>query len=387
MKKQKYITQFFITIIAMTILIACNKDEEFGTPVIDYVRITSPESADSLLVSGFQGSLIALIGKNLGHANDAWFNDVQAGLNPVYVTDESILVNIPNDLPIEVTNQIRLYFSNGDSLIYDFEVEIGKPFIQSMISEYVNDGEIATIVGNFFYEPLTVTFSGGLEGEVIPADDESVNSIRVIIPNGAEKGPITVTTNFGSVESDFWFRDDRNIIISSDPFTGWFNEEYVVNADSITLGNPPAINGNYIRITKSVEAWEWVEVAGGPANAMGDISKNFPDDAILNPEDYYLKFEINTIKPYNNNLIRMNFGLQGENNDAYLWRPPYDSEGRWETVAIPLEEIFAEYTQTGSTPEISSDGYWTRILIFDGNPFDCDLAFDNFRIVPKLLDD
>ena len=118
---------------------------------------------------------------------------------------------------------------------------------------------------------------------------------------------------------------------------------------------------------------------------MGDISKNFPADAILNPENYNVKFEINTLKPYNNNIIRLNLGLQSETNDAYYWQPPYDSQGNWETVVIPLDEIFRAYEDVGVTPSVNPNGYWTRVMIFDGNELDCDIAFDNFRVVPKIL--
>ncbi len=370
-------------------IIACSDDdgeiEATGDPMIHYVRVTPPESSDSLLVAAFQGSLIAIIGENLGHANQVWFNDQQAELNPVYVTNQSILVGVPTAVPKEVDNQVRLYFNNGDSLAYDFQVEISEPLIEAMKSEYVFEGDVATIYGNFFYEPLTVTFAGGVEGEVLPASTEDGNVINVVVPAGAQTGPVTVTTNFGATESDFWFRDDRNIVLSSDPFTGWWNADYVVDALAVGPDDPAPINGNYIRIAKPIGAWEWTEVAGGPASAMGDISKNFPEDAIKNPEDYNFKFEINTLKPYDNNTIRLNFGLQSEINDAYFWQPPYDSKGQWETVVIPLEQMFAAYEENGVTPTVNPDGYWTRVMIFDGNALDCDIAFDNFRVVPKTL--
>ena len=37
-------------------------------------------------------------------------------------------------------------------------------------------------------------------------------------------------------------------------------------------------------------------------------SKNIPDAAILKPEDYNFKFEVNTIKPYNGNRIKLMIG-------------------------------------------------------------------------------
>ena len=145
------------------------------------------------------------------------------------------------------------------------------------------------------------------------------------------------------------------------------------------------INGNYIRINKAIGGWAWTEVAGGPPDAMGPISKNIPDEAILKPQDYNLKFEINTIKPYNSNVIKIMVGLTNWNNDEYRWMPPYDTKGQWKTVTIPFEEMVAAYKNSGSSMVVSPDGYYTRILFHGPGDLDCDLCFDNFRIVPKIV--
>jgi hypothetical protein len=188
-----------------------------------------------------------------------------------------------------------------------------------------------------------------------------------------------VKTNFGETESEFWFRDNRNIFISSDPYEGWWNQSYVVTNPG--AGDPPKINGNYIRVTKVLGAWSWNEIAGGPATAMPVHSKRVPDAAILKPSDYNLKFEINTLKPYNNSWIRINVGLNAEQNDNYLWKPPFDTKGQWQTVIIPFEEIVASYNPK---PVVNPNGYWTRLLIQGPGELDADIAFDNFRIVPKV---
>lgn len=361
---------------------ACEKDDSIGggQPRIKYVRITNPLSADSLLIGAGQGNLIAIIGENLGGATSMWFNNQPATLNPTYVTDLSILVSVPTPIPTVITNKLKIYFQNGDSLLYDFEVQISEPAVNSMLSEYVNDGDVATIRGDFFYAPLTVTFTGGVTGTLVSVTDKI---LEVRVPAGVQPGPITVTTNFGETESDFWFRDNRNIFLSSDPFTGWWNASYVVTPASVQASDPPSINGNYIRFKKPIGAWSWNEVAGGPASAMGAISKNVPDAAILKPEDYNLKFEVNTVKPYNNNTLKINVGLQAEDNDAYLWKPPFDTKGQWQTVIIPFEEVVASYKVK---PTVNPNGYWTRLLFHGAGDLDADISFDNFRIVPKVLD-
>ena len=358
---------------------SCSKDSSAGTgePRISYVRITDPESADSLLVAAGQGSLIAIIGENLQNTREIWFNDQRAVLTPAYITSRSILVSVPTNVPKEITNKLKIVFADGKILEHDFELQISEPLITGMNSEYVPKGSIATIKGNFFYEPLTVTFTGGVKGKIVSLKDDV---IEVEVPDGAMPGQITVKTNFGETKSDFMFRDNRNIFLSSDPFTGWWNESYVVKTPG--ADDPVSINGNYIRVKKMIGAWAWTEVAGGAADAMGAISKNIPDEAILKPENFNLKFEVNTIKPYTGNQIKLNIGLLKENNDAYKWNPPIDTKGKWQTIIISFDELTKAY---GAPLVISPTGYWTRLMFHGPGDLDADISFDNFRVVPKII--
>jgi hypothetical protein len=377
----KSINKILLLFLLLTggIFISCDKDnDDEGTPSVSYVRITRPQSSDSLLVGAGQGRLIAIVGKNLQDAVEVWFNDRQATLTPTYITSTSILVTVPNPIPTDITNKMKIVFKNGFILYHDFVVQISEPFVASMVSEFVNDGDIATIRGDFFYEPLTVTFTGGGTGQIMSVTDLE---IKVKVPAGAQPGRITVKTNFGETKSDFWFRDSRNHFIDSDPYEGWWNSSYVVSNPG--PGDPPKISGNYIRFKKQIGSWSWNELAGGPASAMPVHSKNIPDAAILKPEDYYLKFEVNTIKPYNANLVKINLALNAEDNDAYKWNPPYDTKGQWQTVVIPLEEVFASFRVK---PTVNPSGYWSRLLMGHApGDLDADIAFDNFRVVPKVL--
>lgn len=369
---------FLLTVVAFaSVFYSCTK-ETTGEPKVKYVRITSPESSDSLLVGAGQGNLIAIIGENLGGAVEIWFNDQQAMLTPTYITNTTILVSVPNPIPKQITNKLKIIFSDGFILYHDFEVQISKPTVSSMVSEFVNTGSVATIKGDFFYTPLTVTFAGGVTGTIVSVTDQL---IQVEVPAGAQPGQITVKTNFGETKSDFWFRDSRNHFINSDPYEGWWNAGYVISNPG--PGDPPSISGNYIRFTKQIGSWSWNELAGGPASAMPVHSKNIPDAAILKPEDYYLKFEVNTIKPYNGNVLKINVALSAEDNNGYKWIPPYDTKGQWHTVVIPLTEVFAQYTPK---PVVNPAGYWSRLLMGHAEgSLDADIAFDNFRVVPKVI--
>jgi hypothetical protein len=371
-----FIAVLFMAIAVGSLFTACNKDADGGEPKISYVRITDPASSDSLLVGAGQGQLIAIMGENLGGATEMYFNDQPASLNPTFITNTSILVNVPSQIPLAINNKLTIVFKNGKTLLHDFSVQISEPSVNNMLSEYVADGEVAVIGGDYFYQPLTVTFTGGQVGTLVAVTDKQ---IQVRVPAGAQPGPVTVKTNFGETRSNFWFRDNRHIFLSSDPYEGWWNQSYVVTAPG--AGDPPKINGNYIRFNKAIGGWSWNEVAGGPASAMPVHSKNVPDAAILKPDDYNLKFEVNTLKPYNANMLKINVALGAEDNNAYQWKPPYDTKGQWQTVVIPFEDVVASYA---IKPVVNPNGYWTRLLFHGPGDLDADISFDNFRVVPKV---
>src|SRR5690606_13884341 len=121
-----------------------------------------------------QGTLIAIVGENLQGAQEIWFNDQKAVLTPTYITSGSILVSVPSMIPNELTNTFTIVFSNGRRLVHDFQLQISKPVVASMLSEYVPTGELATIRGNYFYEPLSITFAGGVEGEIETVEDNRI---------------------------------------------------------------------------------------------------------------------------------------------------------------------------------------------------------------------
>ncbi|CAL1517167.1 glycan-binding surface protein [Chitinophaga sp. MM2321] len=369
-----------ITMATVVFYTSCKKDNDLpnnGEPRISYIRVTDPVSGDSLLAAAAQGMLIAIVGENLQDAKEIWFNDLMASLTPTYVTSTTILVSVPSKIPTVVDNKLKINFSNGKTLEYFFPVKIGEPIITRMDCEYVPDGGVATISGNYFYEPLTVTFPGGGVAEIVSVEDEMV---KVTVPAGALPGQITVKTNFGEVASDFWFRDNRNIFISSDPFSGWWGSGFVVSNPGPE--DPATINGNYIRVKDAISGWQWKEVVGGPADAMGAISKNIPDEAILKPENFNLKFELNTKKPFNANVIKLCVGVDNDSHGDYLWNPPYDTKGVWQTVIIPFEEVAAAYN---SKLTVSPTGYYARVLFHGGGDLNCDMSFDNFRVVPKVI--
>ncbi len=369
---------------ALSVIIAGCDDDEGGEPRISYVRITRAASSDSLLISAGQGQMIAIMGQNLQNTQEVWFNDQRATLTATFITSTSIIVRIPADIPEEITNELRLVFANGETLTYDFTVDISEPVVNRMKSEYVNTGDVATFYGNFFYPPLQVTFTGGVEAEIVSVEDQILS---VTVPEGAQPGPVTITSNFGETVTNFWFRDSRNIVANFEgPFVNgfWRGGDFVVETDP-DINN---VNGKFMRVNRGQQgAWPYLEVYGGPADGdVAQLTKVIPEEAFINPAGFSLKFEINTLETITGAVMRLYFGGadgasfgDARNNLYYQWLANLDTGGEWETVTIPWADVYAANAQFDYNP----NGYGMYIYFHGPNAAIYNFGADNFRVVPN----
>ncbi|GAB2545221.1 glycan-binding surface protein [Rufibacter soli] len=372
----------FLAFAMSGVFTACSEDDDLsngGKPMISYIRVTKPTASDSLIVKAGQGKMVAIVGDNLANVKELWFNDQPASLNPSYITNTTIITRIPAQIPTTINNKLRMVFANGEELLHDFTVDISKPRIDRMMSEYVNTGENAIIVGDFFYEPLKVTFTGGVQGEIVSIKD--FKTLEVKVPQGAQPGPITITSNFGETESVFWFRDNRNLIATFDAGTSglWHGPNFIKESDATVK----PINGKFLRIDNNLGAWAWYETyVGEQSSVAATENKNIPADAFANPAKYSLKFEINTQESLTGAWYRMYMGpdMAGKRGDVYYnWQPNLHTEGKWQTVTIPWEDFWKANKEFA----YNANGYGVSMHFSGPNAVKAKFAIDNMRVVPN----
>jgi hypothetical protein len=398
----KIIISLILVVFTASMFVSCNNDDS-GSPAITYIRVTDPEASDSLLTSAYLGDLIVIMGENLDKVRNIIFNDQEAVLNPAYVTSNSIMVNVPSTIPGVVTNILKLIFADGTIMEYPFNIVIPAPLLSNLVCEYVPDGGNAVIQGNYFIDdpgtPLQVLFPGDIQGEIVSF---TLNELVVKVPVGVDPGPMKVKSIYGSTQSKFYFRDNRNIILDWDNLTaagGW-------RSGDLSSTAVPQLTGLYVTFTGTAAAgaggnfpWNedglsfnlWGEKNGRPEVPFysGDISKAC------------IKFEIWVVEPWQSYAMQMIFTPWAtKDNNSYIandswprgvWKPwqatgTYKNEG-WTTVSVPLSEFVYKKDGTICYTQFSTDylGGLTFMLYHGGvEGVACTLkmCIDNIRIVP-----
>ncbi len=374
------------------------KKDKGAQPVIKYARSCDINAADSLITKASLGSHLCFVGDNLGDVQQVWFNDQKCKLNPTMVTSHTIILDIPNVIPGEVTNIAKFITSTGLTTEFPFEVVVPGPRINTMNLEYATPGMEVTLNGAYFVDdpnvPMTVTFPSNLDAEI---RSFTQTEMTVVVPDGATiEGPISVTTIYGTGETPFHFLDTRGIMFDfdADGLTGlgmgaqcWHarptrNDGDGISGDYMVLGDgstPLSANGDWDDSNYSFEYWAgaWTDPVTYPEREgvrLYDIV-DFSDF-----ENMIFKFEmlIPSSNPWQAGAMQIIFAgtdkvslgnagvdiygntVAGCNNTYFqeeslpraLYRPwtdssAYHTDGEWVTVRVPLSEFL--YTQDGGT--------------------------------------
>lgn len=372
-----------------------------GSPEISYIRVPDIASADSLIDGAFLNSTICIVGNNLKSVHKIFFNDQAAILNTSFITDNALIVNIPKNIPATVTNKMYLINYQSDTLAYPFNVKVPAPIVSAMKCEYVADGDVAVITGNYFIDdpnvPLTITMAGNIPVEEIRS--VSLNSVEFVIPEGAQSGYVNVSSIYGTSRSKFQFRDERGIFLDWDNLNaagGWRSGVIEESGESIS-GKYVNLHGNELPGDLSDFSEDYYSFnLWGTAN--GRPEGDFFDATDLS--SLQLKFEVNVRTPWSANALQIIFtpwATTGTNSyiadgtiPRALWIPwantgSYQTDG-WITISIPMTDF--KYDREGKSLDLASPGNYGGLTMFVyhggimGTPCTPVIWVDNIRVVP-----
>lgn len=217
-----------------------------GIPTVYYIRPVKAAAADSLLTSAYMGNGICIVGDNLTSVYKLLFNDQPAVLNNSYITNHTLLVDVPNEIPGEVSNKIYFITRNADTVKVDFSVLVPGPSIVAMKNEHAPAGSITTLYGDYFVDDPNVPLQIAVGNKDAVIKEFTKGSITFVVPDDAvENTPIKVSTIYGDAQSVFNWMDTRGMLFNfdTDPHPanhGWHGQ--VIETDET------ALDGNFLRL-------------------------------------------------------------------------------------------------------------------------------------------
>ncbi len=424
MKTNRYYQWLIAAAVAMTGLsVTSCKDQpdkyetEDGTPTIYYIRPVAASAKDSLMTEASMGTTVCIVGDNLRSVVDLKFNDKPAVLNTSYMTDNTLIVTVPKDIPDNVTDKIYFTNNSNETVTFDFHVIIPAPVVSAMSNEWAKAGEEVTIIGDYFldYEssPLEVKF-----GDDYTLNRDNIvsitrNRITFTMPADAPHEQVSVTSIFGSTKGSFQYMDNRGMLFDFDtPCNtgvvlsnhGWhartiqsddtsLSGNYLVMGDA-TMGSDGGWNdGNF-----SFEYWpgNWRD-----PETYEDYPRLFDIADFSKPGDLNLKFEmcIPEGREWSAAPMQIFFGstslisngatgvsdiygnkLGGANNTYFhdqgklsrgLYMPwkdtddkLYSTNGQWVTVTMPISDFVWDYDGSKITSTYLSANDFAAFCIF-----------------------
>lgn len=369
-----------------------------------------------------------------------FFNDLEAVLNSSYITDNTLIVTTPKNIPSAVNDKITMITHNQDTVYYDFHIVIPGPVVTSMSNEYAKPGNIVTIYGSYFIDdpniPLQVTLP---DGKIITEfTDQTENAITFVMPECTQEGNITVTTIYGKTKSSFHYLDSRGILFDFDTPNaktgavlgnhGWHpqkieSDETSLSGNYLRLGDPDVTltaDGAWNDGKFSFEYWpgNWAdpETYSGDGVRLTDLA-DFSDYTNMS---YKFEMLVPKANPWAAGAMQIIVGgvtkisngnagvkdidgnvLGGCNNTYFnndelprgIYRPweatgSFDTADEWVTVTIPISEFKYGMSGGSATGSLKASDFTSLTIFVVGGGItgkECNpvIKIDNIRAVPN----
>ena len=395
-----------------------------GVPAVHYVRYAD---RDVLIEQAYMGEVVCFVGENLCSVRELYFNDQKAVLNTSFMTENTLIAAVPGNLPKDKTDKVYMITKGLDTLAYDFKVMMPSPQIKSMSCEFQQPGTDVTVYGNYFSEPMTVTFEDGAGAAVTSFKSVSMTEVTFTIPADAKPGKIKVETESGLARSPFSYYDfcgglitdfdgGTDVVPQGWNFSGTYSSEGGIMGNYVELKSASAMtpDGAWNEDFK-IDFWcgNWNGDPMGITSGPGVPICNIID--FSNFQNMALKFElyIPSSNPWMAGAMQLIFcSAERAANDSWqnntflhtsadggldlcrgLYRPweatgSFDTGDKWITVTVPFSEFKYNANGTSGAVPLQKPEDFATFVIWPWNGgvlgAECTPVFriDNIRAVP-----
>jgi len=353
---------------------ACEQEEpEAGPITIDkvYLEDASSTMPDMEVIFARLGQLLRIEGSGFTGLKKVYINGLDTYFNPVFVSDNSILVTVSGETPTikadsTVRNTIRLVNDKYEETI-SFEIRAAAPTITSISHTMPLEGETITVKGTGLVEVVKVVFPGNIEVTNGITSDEEGEFFTVNVPDGVsdDGGSLFVECANGGVYSPAYFNFKKGVLLDFDGngvHGYWGDAEsmiYPEDLDSVPIGTGNVSQGTYCphrpervdtiapATTRCTEVW----TAGNDVDDWrGQLTPYIPASTPLN--EVAFQFDIYVPEAWIGTgylkVCLVNGFNGGEwSRESYNYVPwivdgeeeAFQTTG-WTTVTIPLDKIY-----------------------------------------------
>ena len=395
-----------------------------GVPTVHYVRYAD---RDVFIEQAYMGEVVCFVGENLCSVRELFFNDQKAVLNTSFMTENTLVAAVPGNLPKEKTDKVYMITKGQDTLTVDFKVMMPSPQVKSMSCEFQQPGTDVTVYGNYFSEPMTVTFEDGAGAVVTSFKSVSMTEVTFTIPADAKPGKIKVETESGLARSPFSYYDfcdglitdfdgGTDVVPQGWNFSGTYSSEGGIMGNYVELKSASAMtpDGGWNEDFK-IDFWcgNWNGDPMGITSGPGVPICNIID--FSNFQNMALKFElyIPSSNPWMAGAMQLIFcSADRAANDSWqnntflhtsadggldlcrgLYRPweatgSFDTGDKWITVTVPFSEFTYNANGTSGAVPLQKPEDFATFVIWPWNGgvagAECTPVFriDNLRAVP-----
>lgn len=316
------------------------------------------------------GQVIRIEGSGFTGLKKVYINGYSTYFNVVFVSDNSMLINISADTPTieadpSVRNTIR-FVNDSNETTFSFEIRSSKPVIDRISNTMPNPGETITVEGSGLTEVNKVVFPGNVEVTTGITSDPDGEFFTVTVPNGVSDngGSIFVQSSNGGAYSPAYFNFKKGVLINFDgqgSQGSWDRPTMILPTDieSASLGTGNTSQGKYVphhpaRMpafdTKSRQSEVWTAGTGSD-NWRTQLTPYIPASTPL--DKVALQFEIYVPDAWKDSgylkMCMVNNFNGGEWAGAVYNYIPWLVDGKsvafqttgWTTVTIPLNKFYA----------------------------------------------
>lgn len=308
-------------------------------------RVEEPEFVSLEPMMGPGKTLVVMKGNNLADIRELLFNDEAIPFNTAYNSDVALLFRIPEN--ISLGQKVVTVRTDGGSFTTDFLVTEEAPIVRTFFPRSANEGDLVTIVGENFFDPIEVTFKTGefvdgrftdsLEAEIV---FQAVDSMIVRVPEGTKTGFIRVVANGGTQETNVTFQifeqllvtdfDGGGLVANDELSLIGFTDQQLNGAPLIRSSLPAPIDGSFMQISGTDDLnTVWL---GGPETPGGAAVDSFGIETDV--RDTFLEFDVNS-----NGRTQTFLTLvlnQQDGSFADFFTTIQLNETGWSRVSIPL---------------------------------------------------